>query len=131
MVVRLCFCAWSSLVVGLYLVAGLRLDVWNIRLLWCIPVSVFLFSVFYSVSTVAGLRWRSPILAIGVTTIFGTICLVVGLIGGFFDGLGDPAGTDPSLAVAGDTLFGSTRGVGWFGSIGSRILGSRFLKVMR
>ena len=67
-----------QLVVGLYLVAGFRLDVWNLRLLWCIPVSVFLFSVFYSVSAVAGLRWRSPILAIALTTIFGTICLVVG-----------------------------------------------------
>ncbi|HBV65087.1 MAG TPA: hypothetical protein DEF45_18925, partial [Rhodopirellula sp.] len=55
-----------QLVVGLYLVAGLRLDIWNARLLWCIPVSVFLFSVFYSVSVLAGMRWRSPILAIGV-----------------------------------------------------------------
>ncbi len=101
-----------QLVVGLYLVAGLRLDVWNIRLLWCIPVSVFLFSVFYSVSTVAGLRWRSPILAIGVTTIFGTICLVVGLVGGFFDGLVTRPEQIQDLTVAGETLFGSTRGGG-------------------
>ncbi len=69
-----------QLVVGLYLVAGLRLDVWNIRLLWCIPVSVFLFSVFYSVSLVSGLRWRSPILAIAVTVFLvwmacGQFCL--------------------------------------------------------
>ncbi len=101
-----------QLIVGLYLVAGLRLDVWNIRLLWCIPVSVFLFAVFYSVSTVAGLRWRSPILAIGLTMIFGTICLVVGIVGGFFDGLVTRPDQIQGLAVAGDSLFGSTRGGG-------------------
>jgi hypothetical protein len=101
-----------QLVVGLYLVAGLRLDVWNIRLLWCIPVSVFLFSVFYSVSLVAGLRWRSPILAIAVTTIFGTTCMVVGIVGGFFDGLVTRPQRIQSMAVAGDSLFGSTRGGG-------------------
>lgn len=101
-----------QLVVGLYLIAGLRLDVWNIRMLWCIPVSVFLFSVFYSVSMVAGLRWRSPILAIGITTIFGTICLVVGIIGGFFDGLVKRPDRVQGLAIAGESIFGSTRGGG-------------------
>ena len=101
-----------QLVLGLYLVAGLRLDIWNIRLLWCIPVSVFLFSVFFSVSTLAGLRWRSPILSIGVTTIFGTICLVVGMIGGFFDGLVTRPERIQGLAIAGDVLFGSTTGGG-------------------
>ena len=101
-----------QLVVGLYLIAGLRLDLWNIRLLWCIPVSVFLFSVFYSVSTLAGLIWRSPILAIGVTTIFGTVCLVVGIIGGVFDGLVTQPESIQSMAIVGETMIGSTRGGG-------------------
>lgn len=102
----------TQLVIGLYLIAGIRLDVWNLRLLWCIPVSVFLFSVFYSVSTLAGLRWRSPILAIGVTTIFGGICLVVGVIGGLFDGLVTRPDAVQHFAVAGDDLIASTRGSG-------------------
>lgn len=101
-----------QLVVGLYLIAGYRLDVWNSRLLWCIPVSVFLFSVFYSVSTLSGLRWRSPILAIGVTTFFGAICLIVGVIGGLFDGFVTRPDQIQTLAVAGDQWFGSTRGGG-------------------
>ncbi len=101
-----------QLVIGLYLIAGFRLDVWNIRLLWCIPVSVFLFSVFYSVSTLAGLIWRSPILAIGVTTIFGTVCLVVGIIGGVFDGLVTRPESIQSLVIVGETMMGSTRGGG-------------------
>ncbi|QDT02834.1 ABC-2 family transporter protein [Rubripirellula lacrimiformis] len=102
----------TQLVLGLYLVAGLRLDIWNARLLWCIPVSVFLFSVFYSVSTLAGLRWRSPILAIGVTTIFGAICLVTGVIGGLFDGLVTRPDRLQHMVTAGGNLFASTRGGG-------------------
>lgn len=102
----------TQLVLGLYLVAGFRLDLWNVRLLWCIPVSVFLFSVFYSVSTFAGLRWRSPILAIGVTTIFGAICLVTGVIGGLFDGLVTRPDQLQHLAITGDEIFASTRGGG-------------------
>lgn len=101
-----------QLIIGLYLIAGLRLDVWNLRLLWCIPVSVFLFSVFFSVSTLAGLIWRSPILAIGVTTIFGAICLVVGIIGGVFDGLVTGPESIQNLTIAGDTVMGVTRGGG-------------------
>ncbi|MDB4695069.1 ABC transporter permease [bacterium] len=101
-----------QLVVGLYLVAGLRLDIWNVRLLWCIPVSVFLFSVFYSVSVLAGMRWRSPILAIGVTTMFGGICFVVGIIGGVFDGFVTGPARIRTMAVAGDVTFASTQGSG-------------------
>ena len=102
----------TQLVIGLYLITGFRLDLWNARLLWCIPVSVFLFSVFYSVSVVAGLRWRSSILAIGITCIFGAVCLTVGVIGGLFDSLVTRPQSLAGVAVAGDTLIGSTRGGG-------------------
>ncbi|HBV62086.1 MAG TPA: hypothetical protein DEF45_03600 [Rhodopirellula sp.] len=92
--------------------AVLRLDIWNARLLWCIPVSVFLFSVFYSVSVLAGMRWRSPILAIGVTTMFGGICFVVGIIGGVFDGFVTGPARIKSMAVLGEVTFASTQGSG-------------------
>jgi len=69
-----------QLIVGLYLIAGVRLDIWNPRLLLCIPVAVFSFAVFYSVSLVAGLWWRSSILAIGVTLICGTLFFVLGFL---------------------------------------------------
>lgn len=102
----------TQLVIGLYLIAGLRLDIWNARLLYCIPTSVFLFSVFYCVSVLAGLRWRSPILAIGVTVIFGGICLLVGFIGGLSDGLVTRPDQLASVAVAGEDYFATTRGGG-------------------
>lgn len=102
----------TQLVVGLFLIAWLRLDIWNVRLLLCIPVSVFLFSVFYSVSTLAGLIWRSSILSIGVTCIFGSICLVVGVIGGLFDSLVTRPASIKHLEMVGETMIGSTRGGG-------------------
>ena len=100
-----------QLVVGLYLVAGLRW-IFGTQDCCCIPVSVFLFSVFYSVSVLAGMRWRSPILAIGVTTMFGGLCFIVGIIGGVFDGFVTGPARIQSIAVAGDTTFATTRGSG-------------------
>ncbi len=105
--VFLCVC---QLVVGLWLIAGIRLDIWNIRLLWCIPVAVFLFAVFYSVSFLAGLRWRTPILAIGVTVMFGALVLVIGAIGGYFDIFVVQPDAIRSIALAGDDMVATTHG---------------------
>ena len=102
----------DQLIIGLYLIAGLRLDIWNLRLLWCIPVSVFLFSVFYSISVVAGLRWRSPILAIGATVICGAIFFVVGFFGQIFDQFVNRPPQVRGLARAGTNLIGATAGGG-------------------
>ena len=101
-----------QLVLGLYLIAGLRLDVWNVRMLWCIPVCVFMFAVYYSVSAVTGLRWRSSIVAIGVTCLFWFICFVVGFIGGIFDGLVSRPQAIQHLVSAGDHIVATTRGGG-------------------
>ena len=95
----------TQLVIGLYLVAGFRFEIWNWRLLWCIPTSVLLFSVFYSVSVLAGLIFRSEVLSIGLTCAFGGVCLVTGFIGGLFDGF--VTGRDRVVAirpVAGEVL---------------------------
>src|SRR6056297_1739423 len=106
------FLCVTQLVIGLWLISGFRLDIWNARLLWCIPVSVFLFSVFYSVSVLAGLRWRSAILSIGVTCMFGAVVFVVGFVGGLFDNLVRGPDTIVSTALSGDQIFAKTRGQG-------------------
>ncbi len=100
----------TQLIVGLWLISGFRLGIWNARLLWCIPVCVFLFAVFYSVSAVAGLRWRSPILSIGLANAFGALCLITGIIGGVSDGFITEPDRIESLAVAGDTIIAATQG---------------------
>ncbi|MCO8123681.1 ABC transporter permease [Stieleria sp. TO1_6] len=105
--VFLCVC---QLVIGLWLIAGWRLDIWNVRILWCIPVAVFLFAVFFSVSTLAGLRWRSPILSIGVTCMFGAFVMVIGFIGGYFDGLVRGPDRISHMAFDGDQVVVATRG---------------------
>ena len=107
--VFLCVC---QLILGLYLIAGLRLDIWNPRLLWCIPVSVLMFSVFYSVSVAAGLRWRSAILSISVTVVFGAACFLVGFIGGVFDQAVKQPKQINGIAIVGEDLFASNRGGG-------------------
>ncbi len=101
-----------QLIVGLYLIAGLRLDLWNARLLFCIPVSVFSFAVYYSISLVAGLRWRSPILSIGVTVMCGTFFLLVGFFGSVADDYVTAPDSLRGLALVGDRPIAATRGGG-------------------
>jgi hypothetical protein len=104
------FVCVTQLIIGLWLISGLRLDVWNARLLLCIPVCVFLFSVFYSVSAVAGLKWRSPILSIGLANAFGAGCLIIGMGGAISDGFVIERDRITGLAISGDHIITSTRG---------------------
>lgn len=60
----------ALLVTGLWAVLGLRLHVWRHELLWCIPIYVFLFAVYFSVSAVAGLIWRNSVVALVVVLMF-------------------------------------------------------------
>ncbi|TVQ00059.1 MAG: ABC transporter permease [Planctomycetaceae bacterium] len=100
----------TQLIVGLWLIAGFRLDIWNHRLLLCIPVCVFLFSVFYSVSAVSALKWRSPILAIGLANLFGAFCLIIGVGASLSDGFVTERDRVTGLTTAGPNLIASTRG---------------------
>ena len=100
----------SQLIIGLWLIAGFRLGIWNARLLLCIPVVAFLFAVFYSVSAVAGLRWRSPILSIGLASVFFAICVIIGIAGGVSDTfITDPDRIDAIVAID-ESVIASTRG---------------------
>lgn len=100
----------TQLIIGLWLISGWRLGIWNARLLLCIPVCVFLFAVFYSVSAVAGLRWRSPILSIGLANAFGAFCLIIGIVGGVSDGFITEPDRIESMAISGDAIIAATRG---------------------
>ncbi|MHC4877443.1 MAG: ABC transporter permease subunit [Planctomycetota bacterium] len=75
----------SVLIVGLWLIAGTRLGIWNAGLLWTIPVFVFVFAVYFSVSSLAGVLWRNPIVSIIVSLVFWLSCFVVGLTKGIVD----------------------------------------------
>ncbi len=103
------FVCVSQLIIGLWLISGFRLDMWNIRLLLCIPVCVFLFAVFFSVSAVAGLRWRSPILAIGLANLFGAACLLIGFAGWLSDSFVTEGDRITGLTISDERLVASTR----------------------
>jgi len=70
---------------GLYLYAGLQLQIWNEGILWCIPLFVFMFMVYYAVSSLAGLIWKNPIICVVVTAVFWGVCFTIGLIQFFFN----------------------------------------------
>ena len=107
------FLCVSQLVVGIYLIAGLRLDVWNLRMLWCIPVSVFVFAVYYSVSVLAGLLWRSSIVAIAISLVFWLFCFIAGIAGGVFDEIvSGPDALTRVVPMENDQMVATTRGGG-------------------
>lgn len=98
----------TLLVSGLWLIAGWRLEIWNHRLFYCIPVLVFLFAVYYSVSALAALRWRSAILSVVLTILFWFVCFLVGTTASLFDGLVTGPARVISLAISDGVAFAAT-----------------------
>lgn len=60
----------TVLVVGIWFLLGVRMDYWQINLLWCIPVYLFLFMIYFSVVAVAGAIWRNSIVALALVIAF-------------------------------------------------------------
>ncbi|MEX2173940.1 MAG: ABC transporter permease, partial [Pirellulaceae bacterium] len=67
----------SLLLVGLWLIAGLRFGIWNRGMLWCIPIFLFMFLIYYAVSALAGLIWKSAVVSVIVTVVFWVACFGV------------------------------------------------------
>jgi hypothetical protein len=66
------------LIGGMWLIAGLRFDIWSGKLLMCIPVFLFLFVIYYSVSALTGVIWRNAIVSVCCTALFWGVCFTVG-----------------------------------------------------
>ncbi|PHS11420.1 MAG: hypothetical protein COA78_09870 [Blastopirellula sp.] len=69
----------SYFITGLWLILGLRLGIWHHQLLYCIPVFLFLFAIYYSVSAFAGVVWKNSIVCIVLSILFWGLCFSVGL----------------------------------------------------
>jgi len=65
-------------IVGIWLIFGMRLGMWNHSILWCIPILLFQFIVYYSVSAWAAVQWKSPIVSVVITFLFLFACFGVG-----------------------------------------------------
>jgi ABC-type transport system involved in multi-copper enzyme maturation permease subunit len=85
-------CAFTGLnaaymIGGLWLILGVRLGVWNQKLLWCIPLYLFLFSIYYAVSGIVGLLWRNAIISVVMTVVFWGVCFSLGVTKGLLEQL--------------------------------------------
>ncbi len=70
----------TFVLIGLYLIAGIRFDIWNEGLLYCIPLLLFVFIIFYSVSALVGLVWGNSIVCVVSCIIFWLFCFAIGAI---------------------------------------------------
>ncbi len=68
------------LCVGLWLIAGLRYGIWNRGILLCIPIFLFLFSIYYSISALTGIIWKSAVVSVVLSITLWLLCFIVGVI---------------------------------------------------
>ena len=64
----------AYLVGGMWLILGARFEIWDAKLLLSIPIFMFVFGIYYSVSALTGVVWRNPIVSIALTEIGRASC---------------------------------------------------------
>jgi hypothetical protein len=92
-------------VVGLWLIVGTRFDLWINRLLLCIPIFMFLFAIYYSVSALAGVLWKNAIVSIVVTILFWAACFLVGTVKNVIEQIFLRPQSLSRLVSGGDSMF--------------------------
>lgn len=70
---------------GLWLIVGLRFGQWNEKLLWCVPIFLFVFAIYYAVSALAGLLWRSAVVSVVMVIVFWAACWSLGAASNVFE----------------------------------------------
>ena len=91
--------------VGLWMLLGLRLGIWNHGFLLCILIFLFLFAVYYSVSAFTGIIWRNAIICVVLTILFWGVCFGVGFTKNLFETFVVETQKIVRLVQAGDTLI--------------------------
>ena len=69
----------TVLFVGVWLILGFRLGIWETHLLLCIPLYAMVFLVYYAVSALVGLWWRNAVLSVLAAVIFWAACYGLGV----------------------------------------------------
>ena len=95
-------------IVGLWLIVGFRFGIWSGRMLLCIPVFLFLFSIYYAVSALAGVLWRNAVVSIVVTILFWAACFAVGTTKNVMEQAWLNSDRLVRLVPAGESLLGVT-----------------------
>ena len=68
----------AYLFIGLWIWMGLGMGIWDRAMLLSIPLYIIVFAIYFSVSAVVGLLWRSPIVSVILTLLFWAFCFGVG-----------------------------------------------------
>jgi|GEM_PF-368086 len=90
---------------GLWLLLWMRFDLWRPNLLWCIPLYVFLFAIYFSVSALAGAIWRNPTVSLILVVVFWAIVTTSGVIHSWAENIYIRSQRIIELASAGDQVF--------------------------
>lgn len=99
------FLCASLLIGGSWLLLGVRLGIWQHNLLACIPVYVFLFAIYYSVSALSGAIWRNAIVSVVLVVVFWIGLTTVGTVRQFIDENVVKARQITEIVVAGDDIL--------------------------
>ncbi|QDT35673.1 LpqB family beta-propeller domain-containing protein [Stratiformator vulcanicus] len=95
----------AYLMAGLFLILGVMHQIWAFGLVWCIPLYVFVFSVYYAVSAAVGALTRSAILSVVATICFWLLLFGLGTAKGTLDELVIKPISLTEIIPAGDDLF--------------------------
>lgn len=67
----------SVFLVGVWLILGMQFNVWMTEVLWCIPLALAIYLVYYSVTVGVGLVFRNVVLSIIATIFFAGACYLL------------------------------------------------------
>ncbi len=95
----------TVLVCGIWILLWFRLDLWRPELLYCIPLYVFLFAIYYSVSALAGAVWRNAIVSLILVVVFWVCLMTAGAVNSFMINIYLPSNQLTDVAVNGDQAF--------------------------
>ncbi len=95
----------AYLIGGLWLILGIRFGLWNERLLLAIPLYLFLFAIYYGVSSLAGVVWRNAIVSVVMAVLFWFVCWVVGTANGLVEQLSLNPRRIVTIVPAGEELI--------------------------
>ncbi len=74
----------TYLFIGLWLWFGVNMGIWDRALALSIPLYIVVFAIYYAVSVLVGVIWRSAILSVILTAVFWAFCFGVGTVYSLF-----------------------------------------------
>lgn len=99
------FLCAAVLVSGVWLLLWIRFGFWRPELLLCIPLYVFLFAIYFSVSALAGAIWKNATVSLILVVVFWVVVTTTGAIHGFMSNVYIRSQQIVEVAAAGDEIF--------------------------